>query len=104
MPRRSTRLPTLSAKETLILELLVARGELYGLELVAASRRRLKRGTVYVTLGRMVAKGYLASRLEDGPVDGGGLPRRLYTPTALGRRVLDAWTHAARRLTLAVAR
>jgi DNA-binding PadR family transcriptional regulator len=32
--------------------------ELYGLQLVAASRGRLKRGTVYVTLRRMEEKGY----------------------------------------------
>ena len=56
-----------SAKESLILELLVDGGELYGLQLVAASRRRLKRGTVYVTLGRMEEKGYISSRLEDAP-------------------------------------
>ncbi len=70
--------------------------ELYGLELVAASNGQLKRGTVYVTLGRMEEKGYIASRLEDGPPAAGGLPRRVYKPTAFGRRVLDAWTHVAR--------
>jgi DNA-binding PadR family transcriptional regulator len=71
---------------------------MYGLQLVAASRRRLKRGTVYVTLGRMEAKGYIASRLEDPPAEAGGLPRRLYRPTALGRRVLAVWTGDARLL------
>jgi DNA-binding PadR family transcriptional regulator len=69
---------TLSAKESLILELLVGGGELYGLQVVGASRRRLKRGTVYVTLGRMEEKGYISSRLEDAPADVGGMPRRLY--------------------------
>src|SRR3954465_6373999 len=88
------RVPSLSAKETIILELLVAETELYGLQLVAASRRRLKRGTVYVTLGRMEEKGYITSRIEDAPPDAGGLPRRLYEPTALGRRVLAAWEQA----------
>jgi DNA-binding PadR family transcriptional regulator len=82
----------------LILELLVEREEQYGLQLVAASRRRLKRGTIYVTLARMEQKGYVTSRLEDPPADAGGLPRRLYQPTALGRRVLEAWTHVAKRL------
>ena len=95
---RPSRPPSLSAKETLILELLVARGELYGLQLVTSSRRRLKRGTVYVTLGRMEDKGYIKSRLEDAPSDAGGLPRRVYEPTALGRRVLEAWTQVARLL------
>ena len=46
----------------------------------------------------MEEKGYLTSRLEDAPPDAGGLPRRLYQPTALGRRVLTAWTTAARTL------
>ena len=98
MASRRPRVLTLSAKESLILELLVRDDELYGLQLVAASRRRLKRGTVYVTLGRMEEKGYIVSRLEDAPADVGGLPRRLYQPTALGRRVLAAWTSAATHL------
>ena len=92
------RVPTLSGKESVILELLVRDGELYGLQLVAASRRRLKRGTVYVTLGRMEDKGYVASRLEDPSPESGGLPRRVYRPTALGRRVLTVWTDVVRRL------
>jgi DNA-binding PadR family transcriptional regulator len=95
MPSR--RPPTLSIKESLILELLVRENEMYGLQLVAASRQRLKRGTVYVTLGRMEDKGYITSRLEDPPAEAGGLPRRLYQPTPLGRRVLSTWTYAAAR-------
>jgi DNA-binding PadR family transcriptional regulator len=85
----------LSAKESLILDLLVEKGELYGLQLVGASKRRLKRGTAYVTLGRMEEKGYVASRLEEAPPDAGGLPRRMYTVTPLGRRLRDAWAHVA---------
>jgi len=49
----------LSPKESVILELLVRDDQTYGLQLVAASKRRLKRGTVYVTLGRMEEKGYI---------------------------------------------
>jgi DNA-binding PadR family transcriptional regulator len=94
---------TLSAKEMLILDLLVHDGELYGLQMVAASKR-LKRGTVYVTLGRMEEKGYVASRQEDAPPEAGGLPLRLYRATPLGRRVLAAWTTAARRLMPELAR
>ena len=52
---------TVSRKELLVLELLVGNKQLYGLQLVAASKGRLKRGTVYVTLGRMEDKGYIAS-------------------------------------------
>jgi PadR family transcriptional regulator PadR len=96
MARRPPQPPRLSAIESLILELLIATDEaMYGLQLVAASRRRLKRGTIYVTLGRMEDKGFISSRLEAAPADAGGLPRRLYEPTALGRRVLAAWTAAA---------
>lgn len=98
MPGRRPRVLTLSAKESLILELLVREDEMYGLQLVAASKRRLKRGTVYVTLGRMDEKGYITSRLEDAPPLAGGLPRRIYQPTALGRRVLAAWRSAATHL------
>lgn len=90
--------PHLSSKERLILELLAIRGELFGLQMVELSQGRLKRGTVYVTLGRMQEKGYLESRQEP-PADGAiGLPRRLYRPTAYGLRVLEAWRLAARML------
>jgi PadR family transcriptional regulator, regulatory protein PadR len=100
MPRAS-RIPTLSGKEMVILELLLEDHEMYGLELVGASRRRLKRGTVYVTLQRMEEKGYVQSRL-DAPPDRStpGLPRRLYKATAAGRRLYDLLTmvHAKLRL------
>jgi DNA-binding PadR family transcriptional regulator len=86
-----------SAKELLVLELL-ASGSMYGLELVAASAGELKRGTVYVTLGRMEEKGYIKSRQENAPPAAGGLPRRIYELTALGRRVCDVWTVVRRRL------
>ena len=98
MPGRRPRVLMLSAMESLILDLLVDRHELYGLQLVATSKRRLKRGTVYVTLGRMEDKGYISSRLEAAPPEAGGLPRRLYRPTALGRRVRAAWTTPATHL------
>ena len=92
-------IPSLPPKEALILQLLVRESELYGLQLVSASRGRLKRGTVYVTLGRMEDKGFIESHLEDAPADEGGLPRRIYEPTAFGKRVLSAYAQVARRLT-----
>lgn len=84
------KLPSVSATESLVLELL-REGERYGLELVEASRGRLKRGTVYVTLGRMERKGFVESRQEAQPPGAIGLPRRLYTATAYGLKVLDAY-------------
>jgi DNA-binding PadR family transcriptional regulator len=101
---RRPRVLTLSPKESLILQLLVRDEEAYGLELVTASRGRLKRGTVYVTLGRMEDKGYITSRLTEAPPEAGGLPRRVYTPTPLGRQVLDAWSAPVRFLVPAVIR
>lgn len=90
--------PGLPAKERLILEMLVSSGPLYGLQLVERSEGALKRGTVYVTLGRMEAKGYLESEQEPLTPGAIGLPRRIYRPTALGERVLRAWTMLAREL------
>src|SRR4029453_2577376 len=89
-------LPTLSTTERLIIELLAAHEELFGLRMVELSEGRLKRGTVYVTLGRMQEKGYLESRQEPLPEGAIGLPRRLYRPTGLAMRILAAWKAAER--------
>lgn len=90
--------PTLPKKERTILELLSSHGPLYGLQLVQLSDGALKRGTVYATLGRMEDKGYLESEQEPLPEGAIGLPRRIYRPTALGSRVLRAWTVLTREL------
>ena len=89
--------PRLSDKERVILELLTG-DEHYGLQLVAASNGRLKRGTIYVTLGRMETKGYVTSRTEDAPDGAGGLPRRIYEATPYGLRVVKAWATLMRQL------
>ena len=70
---------------------LLESSERYGLELVDASEGRLKRGSIYVTLGRMETKGFVASRQEDRAPGAIGLPRRLYRPTAYGLKVRDAY-------------
>lgn len=93
-----TRLSRLPAKEQLILELLASDGPMYGLALVERSGGALKRGTVYVTLGRMEAKGLVESVQEPLPPGGIGLPRRIYRPTALGTRTLRAWNTFTREL------
>lgn len=76
-------LQVLANSESLILDLLTSRGACYGLQLVDASNGVLKRGGIYVTLGRMEEKGLVTS----APGEGG---RRLYEPTALGLRSLVA--------------
>jgi DNA-binding PadR family transcriptional regulator len=94
--------PTLPRKERLILDLLVSTGPLYGLQLVKFSDGALKRGTVYATLARMEAKGYVESEQEEPQEGAIGLPRRIYRPTALGKRVRRAWVALARELALEV--
>jgi DNA-binding PadR family transcriptional regulator len=104
MPTSHPRVLTVSPKELLVLDLLLRESRLYGLQLVAASRGRLKKGTVYVTLGRMEEKGYVHSVLEEAPPGAGGLPRRLYAITALGRRMHTVWTSGSARLVPEIAR
>jgi PadR family transcriptional regulator PadR len=90
------RLPRFSTAERLIIELLVEHQEMFGLQMVELSGGGLKRGTVYVTLGRMVEKGYLESRQEPLAEGAIGLPRRLYRPTGLAMRILETWNAAER--------
>jgi DNA-binding PadR family transcriptional regulator len=84
------RLPSMSRTESLVMELLRGR-ERYGLELVDASGGALKRGSVYVLLARMEAKGFVESRHEERPRGARGLPRRLYRATLYGVKVHDAF-------------
>jgi len=83
-------MPRLSGKEELILILLLGRPQKYGLQLVRESEGRLRRGTVYVTLGRMEDKGLVESRVEQKSEGVPGIPRRLYRITGLGERALRA--------------
>jgi len=58
--------------------------------MVQYSNGALKRGTVYVTLNRMEAKGLIQSELEHGNPPG-TVPRRVYEITALGDRTWRGW-------------
>jgi DNA-binding PadR family transcriptional regulator len=80
----------MSATESLVLELL-RDGKQYGLELVDTSKGALKRGSIYVTLSRMEAKGFVESWQEDRVPGAIGLPRRLYRATSYGLKVHDAY-------------
>lgn len=84
---QTNEFPKLSRKEFKILELLISKGEMFGLEMVEASEGELKRGTIYVTLQRMGDKGYTESREEPRPMPEIGIPRRKYWATGLGERV-----------------
>ena len=89
-----TNIPTLSAKEYLILDMLRAGADRYGLDMVKRSNGKLKRGTIYVTLYRMEEKGYVSSRRENRPKDP-GLPLRIYRITGTGERALRCADAAA---------
>lgn len=67
---------------------------MYGLEMIEQSSR-LKRGTIYVTLGRMEEKGFIESRKEKVRPGARGLPRRLYKPAAHGIQTLQEWELSA---------
>lgn len=84
------QLPSISPVEAFILDLIETR-ERYGLELVELSGGRLKRGSVYVTLGRMEHKGFVTSRQEERPANTVGPARRLYCATPYGLKVRDAY-------------
>lgn len=77
-------------KELLILELLTYRDKLFGLEMVEASQGGLKRGTIYVTLQRLEEKGLIKSATEERTFPEIGIPRRFYSITGYGIRVLKA--------------
>ena len=76
-------------KETIALELLSSGRALYGLEMVRAANGSLRRGTVYVLLDRMEAKGFITSEV-DRDTRLPGMPRRRYRITGLGHRALAA--------------
>jgi DNA-binding PadR family transcriptional regulator len=90
----------LTEKEFAILGLLIPRGEMFGLELVEASEGELKRGTVYVTLQRMVERGFIESREEDRVAPEVGIPRRMYRATGLGERIYRAQNAAVEQFNL----
>ncbi len=91
---RMKQIPRLSDKEFAALELLVNRGEMYGLEMVKASGGVLKRGTIYVMLSRMGDKGYVTSR-QDKEEGLAGMPRRKFRVAGLGVRAYHASQAAA---------
>ncbi len=90
--------PRISRTERIILDLLVHDEELYGLQIVERSNGLVKRGTVYVTLGRMQEKGYVSPvpSLRCQARSGFrvvSIARLLY-----GAAVLKAWTRMATAL------
>jgi DNA-binding PadR family transcriptional regulator len=75
--------------ELKILAVLADNTGLYSLELVRRSGGNLKRGTVYVTLGRLQDKGLVRSRVPK-KAKNPGPPRPIYSVTGKGYRMLEA--------------
>jgi DNA-binding PadR family transcriptional regulator len=57
-------------------------------ELAAQTGRTVARGAVYITLDRLVKKGYLRSRLAQPDPERGGQPNRFFAVTPEGRAAL----------------
>ena len=55
-------------------------------------------GSVYVTLDRLEAKGYVSSKLTEPLPERGGQPKRFYHMKAEGIRALDESMQASRRV------
>jgi len=92
--------PGLSEKEFQIMKLLIAEGEMFGLEMVAYSKGELKKGTIYVTLQRMEDKKLVTSFEEERDDDENGVPRRFYETTVWGERVFKAQEIALKYLNI----
>jgi DNA-binding PadR family transcriptional regulator len=91
MPDKS---PSLGELESLVLLAVLRRdGEAYGVPVREEIRRRAGRsltlGTVYKTLMRLEAKGFLSTTVSDPEPRRGGRRRKLYRLTAQGRRALQ---------------
>lgn len=97
---KNNEFPSLSNIEFLIMEMLIDKGEMFGLEMVAESDGKLKKGTIYVTLQRMTDKNLVDSFEEERGEDENGIARRLYEPTDYGERVFKAQEIALKYLNM----
>jgi DNA-binding PadR family transcriptional regulator len=66
-------------------------------EALSEGRVLLSTGTLYGALKRLLENGWI-DRTDDAESDGAGRPRKVYTLTRLGRRVLDAEVERLRGL------
>jgi PadR family transcriptional regulator, regulatory protein PadR len=95
MKHDDVEVPRLNKVEATVLELVQRAGsrELYGLEILRASDGVLTRGSLYTTLDRMEAKGYIESHHEkvaasDHVPKEHWIPRRLFRITGHGHAAL----------------
>jgi|SRR4051812_26042871 DNA-binding MarR family transcriptional regulator len=94
---RPGHLPTVSADEMLVLELLRQHDELDPSALVTRSGGRLAARTASAALRKLEAKDLVAGRPE-GLRRVSGRSRRLFHATAAGRRLFELWAMLRQQL------
>lgn len=89
-------------EQMVLLAILRLEGDAHALavltELDEQAGRRVSRGTLYKTLDRMEAKGYVAWTVEEATPERGGHPRRLFRVTTSGVELLRTSREALVRL------
>ena len=88
---QSTEKP-LGQLEQMVLLAVLRLEEAYGVQIIVELNRRtgreIPRGSLYITLDRLAAKGYLESRRGEATPLRGGRAKRYFQLTPLGLRVL----------------
>ena len=90
-------------EQVVLLAVLQAGDDAYGVPVQAEIHRRARRtltlGTIYKTLGRLEAKGFVTSRLGEPTAERGGRAKRYYALTPAGRQAVRSSLAALRRMT-----
>lgn len=89
-------------EQLVLLAVMRAGNDAYGVPVHAEIRRCTARdvavASVYKTLERLEAKGFVASRIGEPTPERGGRAKRFYSVTSAGRRDLKATLSSIRRL------
>ena len=80
-------------EQLVLLAVMQAGDDAYGVVVQSAIRRKARRdltlGTIYKTLSRLEAKGFVTSELGEPTAERGGRAKRYYHVSAAGRRALQ---------------
>ncbi|SRR3954468_20798510 len=91
-------------EQLVLLAVMQAGDDAYGVVVQAAVRRKARRdltlGTIYKTLSRLEAKGFVTSQLGEPTAERGGRAKRYYRVTAVGRRTLEHQLSALRAMAM----
>jgi DNA-binding PadR family transcriptional regulator len=91
-------------EQLVLLAVLQAGSEAYGVpvqgEIQRRARRDLTLGTIYKTLSRLEAKGFVEARTGEPTAERGGRAKRYYSVTAAGRRAIRSSLATLRRMSV----